>query len=246
MVRRHSFLSIRIASYSYLLMLVLQPQALSMVWYMVETGPDSMGTFIPVRSAAPSHPSDAFCPLVLLALFFAQALIAIRNPRGPKDGITVTAPIPGDMQVSAPAGSASSKTAGRGTDGVPPPRDCGWLRRIAGCRASPICLQTDMAKADELVAAGGGSIRASGRRGRRLHDRLADAGGAAGAARGAAATADTPLRRARAGPIQQPVLDRAGGNERNAWASRGWGAAAGANAHVEVAVARVTTAIAKL
>ena len=28
-----------------------------------------------------------------------------RNPRGPKDGITVTAPIPGDMQVTAKAGS---------------------------------------------------------------------------------------------------------------------------------------------
>ena len=40
---------------SYLLMLVLQPQALSMVWYMVETGPDSMGTWVvPVRSASPS------------------------------------------------------------------------------------------------------------------------------------------------------------------------------------------------
>ena len=41
---------------SYLLMLVLQPQALSMVWYMVETGPDSMGTWVvPVRSIAPSN-----------------------------------------------------------------------------------------------------------------------------------------------------------------------------------------------
>ena len=29
----------------------------------------------------------------------------LRNPRGPADGITVTAPIPGDMQVSSPAGS---------------------------------------------------------------------------------------------------------------------------------------------
>ena len=28
-----------------------------------------------------------------------------RNPRGPTDGITVSAPIPGDMQVTAPAGS---------------------------------------------------------------------------------------------------------------------------------------------
>ena len=35
-------------------MLVLQPQALSMVWYMVETGPDSMGTWVvPVRSTVP-------------------------------------------------------------------------------------------------------------------------------------------------------------------------------------------------
>ena len=30
---------------------------------------------------------------------------ATNNPRGPTDGITVTAPIPGEMQCNAPAGS---------------------------------------------------------------------------------------------------------------------------------------------
>ena len=54
---------------SYLLMLVLQPQALSMVWYMVETGPDSMGTWVvPVRSASPSPQSDASEVLLALVL----------------------------------------------------------------------------------------------------------------------------------------------------------------------------------
>ena len=49
--------------------------------------------------------------------------------------------------------------------------------------------------------------------------------------------------------IQQPVLDRAqAANERNAWgfARVGEEGLAEANAHVEVAVAQVTTAIAKL
>eukprot|EP01043_Picozoa_sp_COSAG02_P058213 COSAG02_NODE_7207_length_3119_cov_96.839404_2_plen_174_part_00 len=52
------------------------------VQYMNETGPESMGTWV-----VPGSHRD------------------LRNPRGPTDGITVTAPIPGDMQVSSPAGS---------------------------------------------------------------------------------------------------------------------------------------------
>jgi hypothetical protein len=55
---------------------------LSMVWYMTDVDENSGGTF-----CVPGAHRDS------------------RNPRGPTDGITVTAPIPGDMQVTAPAGS---------------------------------------------------------------------------------------------------------------------------------------------
>ena len=55
---------------------------LVMIWYMTDVDENSGGTWI----VPGSHRDD-------------------RNPRGPNDGITVTAPIPGDMQVSAPAGS---------------------------------------------------------------------------------------------------------------------------------------------
>ena len=55
---------------------------LSMVWYMTDVDEDSGGTF-----CVPGAHRDT------------------RNPRGPTDGITVPAPIPGDMQVRAPAGS---------------------------------------------------------------------------------------------------------------------------------------------
>ena len=40
-----------------------------------------------------------------ISLFLSCGASLQRNPRGPADGITVTAPIPGDMQVSSPAGS---------------------------------------------------------------------------------------------------------------------------------------------
>lgn len=50
--------------------------------YMTDVDEDSGGTFV-----VPGSHRDT------------------RNPRGPVDGITVTAPIPGDMQVRAPAGS---------------------------------------------------------------------------------------------------------------------------------------------
>ena len=55
---------------------------LSMVWYMNETGPESMGTWV-----------------------VSRAHRDLRNPRGPADGVTVTAPVPGEMQVSSLAGS---------------------------------------------------------------------------------------------------------------------------------------------
>ena len=55
---------------------------ISMVWYMTDVDENSGGTF-----CVPGAHRDT------------------RNPRGPTDGITVTAPIPGDMQVTAPAGS---------------------------------------------------------------------------------------------------------------------------------------------
>ncbi len=55
---------------------------LVMIWYLTDVDEDSGGTWV-----VPGSHRDR------------------RNPRGPDDGITVTAPIPGDMQVSAPAGS---------------------------------------------------------------------------------------------------------------------------------------------
>ena len=56
--------------------------ALSMVWYLTDVGPASGGTFV-----VPQSHRDP------------------RNPRSPHDGMCVTAPIPGELQVSAPAGS---------------------------------------------------------------------------------------------------------------------------------------------
>eukprot|EP01052_Picozoa_sp_SAG31_P035849 SAG31_NODE_4383_length_3284_cov_1.151962_1_plen_423_part_00 len=56
--------------------------SLSMVWYMIDAGPDSGGTY-----CVPGSHRDT------------------RNPRGPQDGICVSAPIPGEMQISCPAGS---------------------------------------------------------------------------------------------------------------------------------------------
>jgi len=53
-----------------------------MVWYMIDAGSESGGTW-----CVPGAHRDT------------------RNPRGPRDGITVTAPIPGELQVEAPAGS---------------------------------------------------------------------------------------------------------------------------------------------
>ena len=55
---------------------------LVMIWYLTDVDPDSAGTWV-----VPGSHKDA------------------RNPRGPADGMTVTAPIPGDMQISARAGS---------------------------------------------------------------------------------------------------------------------------------------------
>ena len=55
---------------------------ISMVWYMIETTPDTGGTWV-----VPGSHRDT------------------RNPRGPYDGYTVSAPIAEEMQVVAPAGS---------------------------------------------------------------------------------------------------------------------------------------------
>jgi ectoine hydroxylase-related dioxygenase (phytanoyl-CoA dioxygenase family) len=55
---------------------------LVMIWYLTDVDENSGGTWV-----VPGSHKDK------------------RNPRGPSDGITVTAPIPGDMQISAPAGS---------------------------------------------------------------------------------------------------------------------------------------------
>ena len=55
---------------------------LVMIWYLTDVDADSGATWV-----VPGSHRDK------------------RNPRGPADGITVTAPIPGEMQVSAPAGS---------------------------------------------------------------------------------------------------------------------------------------------
>ena len=55
---------------------------LAMIWYLTDVDADSGATWV-----VPGSHRDA------------------RNPRGPGDGITVTAPIPGDMQVTAKAGS---------------------------------------------------------------------------------------------------------------------------------------------
>ncbi len=55
---------------------------LVMIWYMTDVDEDSGGTWV-----VPGSHKDP------------------RNPRGPADGMMVTAPIPGDMQVTAPAGS---------------------------------------------------------------------------------------------------------------------------------------------
>ena len=55
---------------------------LVMIWYLTDVDADSGATWV-----VPGSHRDA------------------RNPRGPGDGITVTAPIPGDMQVTAKAGA---------------------------------------------------------------------------------------------------------------------------------------------
>jgi ectoine hydroxylase-related dioxygenase (phytanoyl-CoA dioxygenase family) len=55
---------------------------LVMIWYLSDVDENSGGTWV-----VPGSHKDK------------------RNPRGPADGITVTAPIPGDMQVTAKAGS---------------------------------------------------------------------------------------------------------------------------------------------
>ena len=55
---------------------------LVMIWYLTDVDADSAATWV-----VPGSHRDP------------------RNPRGPEDGITVTAPIPGDMQVAAKAGS---------------------------------------------------------------------------------------------------------------------------------------------
>ena len=55
---------------------------LVMIWYLTDVDENSGGTWV-----VPGSHKDK------------------RNPRGPSDGITVTAPIPGDMQITAPAGS---------------------------------------------------------------------------------------------------------------------------------------------
>jgi hypothetical protein len=58
------------------------PMCLVMIWYLTDVDENSGGTWI-----VPGSHKDP------------------RNPRGPKDGILNAAPIPGDMQVIAPAGS---------------------------------------------------------------------------------------------------------------------------------------------
>ena len=58
------------------------PLCLVTIWYLTDVDADSGGTWV-----VPGSHRDG------------------RNPRGPDDGIIVTAPIPGDMQVTARAGS---------------------------------------------------------------------------------------------------------------------------------------------
>ena len=58
------------------------PMCLVMIWYLTDVDASSGGTWV-----VPGSHRDR------------------RNPRGPSDGITTSAPIPGDMQVTAPAGS---------------------------------------------------------------------------------------------------------------------------------------------
>jgi ectoine hydroxylase-related dioxygenase (phytanoyl-CoA dioxygenase family) len=55
---------------------------LTMIWYLTDVDEDSGATFV-----VPGSHRDT------------------RNPRGPEDGISVTSPIPGDMQITAKAGS---------------------------------------------------------------------------------------------------------------------------------------------
>ena len=55
---------------------------LVMIWYLTDVDEDSGGTWV-----VPGSHRD------------------VRNPRGPSDGITCTAPIPGEMQITAAAGS---------------------------------------------------------------------------------------------------------------------------------------------
>ena len=55
---------------------------LVMIWYLTDVDAESGGTWV-----VPGSHRDT------------------RNPRGPRDGISIVAPIPGELQVSAPAGS---------------------------------------------------------------------------------------------------------------------------------------------
>ncbi len=55
---------------------------LTMIWYLTDVDEDSGATFV-----VPGSHKDS------------------RNPRGPKDGISVTSPIPDDMQITAKAGA---------------------------------------------------------------------------------------------------------------------------------------------
>ncbi len=58
------------------------PMCLVMIWYLTDVDEDSGGTWV-----VPGSHRDP------------------RNPRGPADGMNVTAPIPGDLQITAKAGS---------------------------------------------------------------------------------------------------------------------------------------------
>jgi len=58
------------------------PMCLVMIWYLTDTDENSGGTWV-----VPGSHKDK------------------RNPRGPADNMIVAAPIPGDLQVTAPAGS---------------------------------------------------------------------------------------------------------------------------------------------
>lgn len=127
------------------------PMCLSMVWYMTDVDENSGGTY-----CVPGSHRDT------------------RNPRGPTDGITVTAPIPGDMQITAPAGSVYIQdsrcdlpTLTHGANAVPMimVSSCGAVNVIA--RATPGCgtaqpattFQASCALPARIVGFRGGSMR---------------------------------------------------------------------------------------